>query len=419
MSTERYYLLNRAAQIAPDGWIHIVPKGELENTAAGIVQVLDDVSLDSILNNIESKKAELGNRWPGLYAGREHFIYDSDQDSAALAWFKDFEKREDGIWANAAGLTPTGKEAIANAEYKFTSFVALREDVRQLGANKARIMRIDTIGFTNQANGKDLLTPMTNRSAQAASSKADGEDVSSMSPERAAAKFAVLVNRTQTAQGWDFTRAWNHCRTTHGILFNRMSGQTGAKPKISNRDDSMARFNALVQETENSLGCTYQKAWALCGAIFPALYQPETPLKNRSKSEKELIAAHQAAALTEAYALANRTTYARASFMTSANHIAFLNRSDCPAGTPTNQWSDANRKAPAVAVEIADVLSRETDRGRSQLFRGPWNQCIVNLFVETVKEYVNQGMTVESAMETIRETEPILWGGGVLNYPLE
>lgn len=146
------------------GWIHVVPKGELPNRAAGVVQVLDDESLDAILANIASERSRLGDKWPGIYAGREHFIYNDEQDSAALAWFKDFEKRADGIWAKADGLTPIGKQVIANAEYKFTSFVADRKDTQKLDGNKIRILKLDTIGFTNQANGKELLTPITNRS---------------------------------------------------------------------------------------------------------------------------------------------------------------------------------------------------------------------------------------------------------------
>src|ERR1051325_9091491 len=92
-------IFNRSSSVTTNGWIHIVPKGELPNREAGIVQVLDDDSLDSILRNIQADQQRLGENWPGIYAGREHFIYDDAQDSAALAWFKEFEKRDDGLWA--------------------------------------------------------------------------------------------------------------------------------------------------------------------------------------------------------------------------------------------------------------------------------------------------------------------------------
>lgn len=161
-------IFNRAPLSSSDGWIHIVPKGELPNSEAGIVQVLDDQAFDSILDGITKDKNRLGDKWPGVYAGREHFIYDSDKDSAALAWFKDFEKRADGIWAKDDGLTPAGANAVTNREYKFTSFVSDPKQLQKLEGKRYRITGIETVGFTNQANGKELLTPITNRSLRTA-----------------------------------------------------------------------------------------------------------------------------------------------------------------------------------------------------------------------------------------------------------
>ena len=183
MNPTHLVITNRQSEIGnpqSTGWIHIVPKGELPNREAGVVQVLDDTSLDSILANIAADKARLGERWPGIYAGREHFIYNDTQDSAALAWFKDFEKRADGIYASAAGLTDVGRDVVKNGHYKFTSFVADRRDTQSLGVPpsggpaRVRILKLDTVGFTNQANGKELLTPITNRAGDLPPGPADG-----------------------------------------------------------------------------------------------------------------------------------------------------------------------------------------------------------------------------------------------------
>lgn len=168
MNPTHLIIFNRAPAGADGEWIHIVPKGELPNREAGVVQVLDDIALGAILRNIQADQARLGDRWPGIYAGREHFIYNAEQDSAALAWFKDFQQRPDGLWAKRDGLTPAGQTALANKEYKFTSFVADRRDTQDLGNGRLRILKLDTIGFTNQANGKELLTPITNRNSPAA-----------------------------------------------------------------------------------------------------------------------------------------------------------------------------------------------------------------------------------------------------------
>lgn len=169
MST-RNLIFNRAPLTSTDGWLHIVPKGELPNSNGKIVQILDDEAIDSILAGIEKDKNRLGDKWPGIYAGREHFIYDSSKDSAALGWFKEFQKRDDGIWANEDGLTPAGAAAVKNREYKFTSFVSDPSDLEKISGNKFRVKRIETVGFTNYSNGgsatregHELLTPITNR----------------------------------------------------------------------------------------------------------------------------------------------------------------------------------------------------------------------------------------------------------------
>lgn len=174
-ANQRLVIRNRAPLSSINGWIHIVPKGELPNAEAGIVQVLDDQSLDSILANITKDKNRLGGNWPGIYGGREHFIYEPDKDSAALAWFKEFEKRQDGIWAKDDGLTPDGETAVKNRSYKYTSFVADPSDLKKIEGKKYRVLKIETVGFTNFASagsatkeGNGLLTPITNRALAAA-----------------------------------------------------------------------------------------------------------------------------------------------------------------------------------------------------------------------------------------------------------
>lgn len=159
-SANRLVVLNRASK-SKEGWIHIVPRGELPNAEAGIVQILDDTALDSIMNRLQADHGSADAA--GLYAGREHFIYDDSKDSEALGWFKVFNRDNDGIWANADGLTDIGREAVKNKRYKFTSFVADPSDLQRVEGNRYRVMNIETVGFTNMANGKSLLAPISNR----------------------------------------------------------------------------------------------------------------------------------------------------------------------------------------------------------------------------------------------------------------
>lgn len=231
-------LCNRAAGGLAGDWIHIVPKGELLNAEAGMVQVLDDEAMDSILANIAADQQRLGDRWPGLYAGREHFIYNEDQDSAALAWFKRFEKRADGIWAHQDGLTDLGREAVANGRYKFTSFVADRRDTQPLGGQRHRILKLDTVGFTNQANGKHMLTPITNRNGAAAviSARPDAPAaLPDVHPKAAADRLMVLANRQKAATGGNFETAWHQVRREHPRLFATANVNLTREEFISNR----------------------------------------------------------------------------------------------------------------------------------------------------------------------------------------
>jgi hypothetical protein len=160
-------LINRTGD---GGWMHVVPRGELPNKEAGIVQVLDEKALDAILANIASERTRLGDRWPGIYIGEEHFIYNSEQSSSAFGWAKEFEKRGDGIWARPE-LTDTGDVVVKNKRFKFTSFVVDPKkpgSIEQMGGNKVRILRLDTIGLTNYPNGRELLAPISNRQTESA-----------------------------------------------------------------------------------------------------------------------------------------------------------------------------------------------------------------------------------------------------------
>lgn len=159
-------LSNRSTPLAYNGdalptRIHIVPRGELFNQEANVTQILDDKAIDSILADLKSK-AHAG----GLYMGEEHFIYDADKSSEAFAWGKQFGADAQGIWVENPDYTDVGGAAIKNKRFKWTSFVTdptQTDAVEEIAPNKFRILKIDTVGFTNFANGKALLTPISNR----------------------------------------------------------------------------------------------------------------------------------------------------------------------------------------------------------------------------------------------------------------
>lgn len=245
-SAQNLPLRNRAGA---DDWIHIVPKGELPNPEANVVQVLDEQALDSILRNLNADKQRLGDKWSGLYGGREHFIYNAEQDGAALAWFKEFEKREDGLWGRAE-FTDLGENAIKNGQYKWTSFASDVRDTQKLGGNRVRILKIDTIGFTNQPNGRELLTPMSNRNG--ASAPATGCAVR-LDCHQAGAEIHRLTNRLQQERKWTFDQAWNHVRATKPFLYAILQKPVAQSILLTNRvpgmtDGQLLSVVAEVQE---------------------------------------------------------------------------------------------------------------------------------------------------------------------------
>jgi len=324
----KIFIQNRDVKQPAGGWIHLVPKGELLNSQAGIVQVLDDEALNSILANIQKEKNRLGDKWPGIYAGREHFIYNGEQDSEALAWFKDFEKRDDGIWGADNGLTDIGMDAIKNRRYKFTSFVADRGDLKKIDGNRFRVMKIETIGFTNHANGKELLTPISNRpgatvavprhhrfnsdeewlaareknlqvgaanieAAKTASERSDaahmGEAVDFSWPDLEKWFCAVAnvqkIAYTHGSVELPFSDAWNLAKDKFPEIYQAAFGTAEQSPETDDADTetAAAQVASLANRISNAAGCSDLRfGWNFVRGKFPALF-------NRASARSETV----------------------------------------------------------------------------------------------------------------------------------
>lgn len=290
----RLIICNRTEQDA-DGWIHIVPKGELPNAEAGIVQVLDDKALRSIYSGLHSEHTPADA--PGLYAGREHFIYDPNQDSAALAWFKDFQLRENGIWANRDGLTPDGRDALAKKKYKFTSFVADSGDLEHLGSNRYRVKKIETVGFTNMANGKHLLTPIMNRQGEGETTAEGqpvprsndalaGEMANQMQPLDSGKRAEIEAWLDAVAEIGEAYKqklgramanhaAWAHARAAYPDLYRAAFGQeTDDRPARSEAEarNAVANCDYVRNRIETLWGVEYRWAWNFVREQLPQVF---------------------------------------------------------------------------------------------------------------------------------------------------
>ncbi len=379
-------IINRSGPLLSEqGWIYIVPKGELPNSEAGITQLLDDKSLDSILANIEQDKNRLGDKWPSVYAGREHFIYDSSQDSAALAWFTDFEKRDDGIWADASGLTPDGRDAIRNRLYKFTSFVSHPADLEKIpgqsvdGLPLYRVRKIETVGFTNLANGKDLLTPITNR--QSGRSDAGTADAASVQKEQDARRtadsvanakeffmpdlerwFAAVDNIRKIALdkgclNLDWTTAWNMAKERHPEIYAAAFGGLATGAGSDDVQKAASDVSKISNRIRQASGRDFTFAWNFVRDNLPRVFNRMTPpaqrVHNRSAGMDMAAAVNAASRILVSLAAGesamHKTTLSQGMQMVTNRHpgLSALARGQ-------TLLSEAERMEPGIRALIQD-----------------------------------------------------------------
>lgn len=403
-------ITNRAGLNADSGWIHIVPKGELANREAGIMQVLDDAGLNSIMAGIEQDKARLGDKWPGIYAGREHFIYDPSQDSAALAWFTDFQKRDDGIWANAAGLTPTGRQAIQNRDYKFTSFCADSSDLQKIpGQTSAglpcyRVMKIETVGFTNQANGKELLTPITNRG--------DGVHASVTSAQDESNELLALATEIKNREGCTFDKAFNQALASRSVVVNRPAVRPASAATAATAPMAGAEFAELVKVVMGTTGCDFNEA-------FDRVKRAQNRIRN-SQGKDRIFQNAPAAAASTLRGLAGELTAKGMKFdqawgTVCNRHPAIVRMANRRANDPEvdpADWKDANKCASDVLAQLGDELTEPMDRGTLSQFQHPGAPAgmIRDAFRTTIQRMMtDDGLTLQEASDKLKADEPIFW----------
>lgn len=319
---DRFVICNREAK-ARSEWIHIVPAGELPNKEAGIVQVLDDTALDSIYNRLHAEHT--GADAPGLYAGREHFIYDPSQDSEALAWFKVFNRDEEGIWASTDGLTDIGREAVKNRRYKYTSFVADGSDLEKIEGNRYRVMGIETVGFTNMANGKKLLTPIMNRGAtndaglsavgipiapsvnQWRKSQSETESVDPTAVEKWFECVAHILQacKSSTGRHFNFASAWSLAKAKNPDVYREAFGApTDDRPATSEDQAKMGLKDvaAITNRISNAAPMGFSQALKFVQEYLPQIFnrqyfKPQATVANRAKEKEDNMAGIQKQAM--------------------------------------------------------------------------------------------------------------------------
>lgn len=114
-------ILNPDFSHPADGWYQIEPKGEHPNRAAGVVQVIDEEAMQSIVDQFNQDAAGGKLRHGSeMLIDHEHFSDQPDKETRAYGWLVELQLREDGIYGRVR-WSKTGKEAVDGGDYRFFS----------------------------------------------------------------------------------------------------------------------------------------------------------------------------------------------------------------------------------------------------------------------------------------------------------
>jgi hypothetical protein len=141
-----------------DGWFHIATPGEWPHKPTGLLQVLDDDAMQSIVSYF--KECSHQDNWPGVLIDFDHQSLDQDKPSVAAGWIIDLDQRPNGIWARIR-WSDLGQKSIEGGRYRFISPVWRSTDCAMLGEDRIRPLKLMNCAVTNDPNIKGLF-PLSN-----------------------------------------------------------------------------------------------------------------------------------------------------------------------------------------------------------------------------------------------------------------
>jgi len=141
-----------------DGWFHIATPGEWPHKPTGLLQVLDEDAMQSIVSSFDDCSKQ--SNWPGVLIDFDHQSLDVDKPSVAAGWIVAMEKRPTGIWAQIR-WSDLGKQSIEGGRYRFISPVWRSTDCALLGDDRIRPLKLMNCAVTNDPNIKGLF-PLSN-----------------------------------------------------------------------------------------------------------------------------------------------------------------------------------------------------------------------------------------------------------------
>jgi len=141
-----------------DGWYNIAVPGEWLHKPTGLMQVIDEESLQSLVDDFMEKSRQ--PNWPGVLIDFDHQSLDQDKPTVAAGWITTLEKRPNGLWAQIK-WSDLGKKSIEGGRYRFISPVWRSSDCAMLGQDRIRPLRLMNCAVTNDPNIKGMF-PLSN-----------------------------------------------------------------------------------------------------------------------------------------------------------------------------------------------------------------------------------------------------------------
>lgn len=181
-----------------DGWYHIAVPGEWPHKPTGLVQVVDEASMQSIVSDF----TEAGSQphWPGVLIDFDHQSLDEDKPTTAAGWIIELDKRASGIWAKVR-WSDLGRKSIEGGRYRFISPVWRSTDCDMLENDRIRPLKLMNCAVTNDPNIKGLF-PLSNaclekplRFSLPAVSLANSTKPARMTDDERKAMFAAMGHR--------------------------------------------------------------------------------------------------------------------------------------------------------------------------------------------------------------------------------
>jgi phage I-like protein len=159
-------ILNRDFQLPPDNWYQLTPVGEIPNVVPGktprrVLQILDSVAADAMVAAFNRAASAGGERFPGILVDRDHFSTDPTQSSAAAGWITSLANRTGELWGQIR-WTADGERDIKGGMFRMLSPLWRVSDCADLGNNRLRPMRLESVALTNEPLLKGMV-PLSNR----------------------------------------------------------------------------------------------------------------------------------------------------------------------------------------------------------------------------------------------------------------